>query len=131
LRPAVYPKGGAVGRPAPVPGIFSEDFVTAPSSRAPTRQGAIAIMTMVYNESTNLPIWIRHYRRVAPSAALFVIDHSSDDGSTGFLFGVNKIPLPRNELDERDRTFFINSLQQGFLRYYDTVIYTDCDELLV
>ena len=88
-------------------------------------------MTMVYNERTNLPIWIRHYHRVAPSAALFVIDHSSDDRSTGFLFGVHKIPLPRHEFDERDRTFLINSLQQGFLRYYDIVIYTDCDELLV
>ena len=104
----------------------------SPSSPlAPAGPGKIAIMTMVYNERINLPIWIRHYRRVAPSAFLFVIDHSSDDGSTGFLFGVNKIPLPRDQLDERDRTFLINSLQQAFLRYYDIVIYTDCDELLV
>jgi len=105
--------------------------VTGSPSPAPAKDGKIAIMTMVYNESTNLPIWMRHYRRVAPSANLFVIDHSSDDGSTDFLFGVAKIPLPRGELDEGDRTFFINSLQQGFLRYYDIVIYTDCDELLV
>jgi glycosyl transferase family 2 len=106
-----------------------------PSRGAPARHsghaGNIAIMTMVYNESTNLPIWMRHYRRIAPNANLFVIDHASDDGSTALLSGVNKIPLPRNELDERDRTFLINSLQQGFLRYYDIVIYTDCDELLV
>ena len=88
-------------------------------------------MTMVYNEHTNLPIWLRHYRHVAPTANLFVIDHSSDDGSTALLPGVTRIPLPRYELDERDRTFLINSLQQGFLRYYDIVIYTDCDELLV
>jgi hypothetical protein len=105
--------------------------VTPSSSPASAGDGKIAIMTMVYNESTNLPIWIRHYRRTAPSATLFVIDHSSDDGSTASLFGINKIPLPRGELDERDRTFLINSLQQGFLRYYDIVIYTDCDELLV
>jgi hypothetical protein len=93
--------------------------------------GKIAIMTMVYNERNNLPIWIRHYRRIAPSANLFVLDHSSDDGSTESLYGVYKIPLPRDSLDERDRAFLINSLQEGFLRYYDIVIYTDCDELLV
>ncbi len=88
-------------------------------------------MTMVYNESTNLPIWLRHYRRIAPTANLFVIDHSSDDGSTALLSGATRIPLPRDELDEHDRTFLINSLQHGLLRYYDIVIYTDCDELLV
>jgi TPR repeat protein len=93
--------------------------------------GAIAIITMVYNERINLPIWLRHYRRMAPSATLFVIDHSSDDGSTNNLSGVNVIPVPRDEHDERDRTFLINSLQQGLLRYYETVIYTDSDELLV
>jgi len=91
----------------------------------------IAIMTTVYNESTNLPIWIGHYRRAAPSANLFVIDHGSDDGSTDNLQGVNSIPIPREKLDERDRVFLVNSFQQGFLRYYDIVIYTDCDELLV
>jgi len=95
------------------------------------REGKIAIMTMVYNESTNLPIWLRHYRRIAPTANLFVIDHASDDGSTALLSGATRIPLPRDELDEHDRTFLINSLQHGLLRYYDIVIYTDCDELLV
>ncbi len=124
-----------MGWPAALPGILPENGVTSspplpPGPRA-RRAGAIAIMTMVYNESANLPIWLRHYRRTAPSANLFVIDHSSDDGSTDQLPYATKIPLPRDELDERDRTFLINSLQQGFLRYYDIVIYTDCDELLV
>lgn len=86
---------------------------------------------MVYNERINLPVWLRHYRRIAPSANLFVIDHSSDDGSTEDLHGVSKIPIPRDNFDEHDRTFLINSLQQGLLRYYDVIIYTDCDELLV
>jgi hypothetical protein len=91
----------------------------------------IAIVTMVYNESVNLPIWIRHYRRAAPGATLFVIDHSSDDGSTDHIPEVNKLPLPRNEMDEWTRTRFINLLQRALLQYYDLVIYTDCDELIV
>ncbi len=124
-----------MGWPATLPSLLPEDGVRPSSAATPARHsgrtGKIAIMTMVYNESTNLPIWLRHYRRVAPTANLFVIDHSSDDGSTALLSGATKIPLPRDELDEHDRTFLINSLQHGFLRYYGIVIYTDCDELLV
>ncbi len=113
----------------------AQDAASGAPSRDPQRSagsaGKIAIMTMVYNESTNLPIWLRHYRSTAPNANLFVIDHASDDGTTDYLPGVNKIPIPRDKLDECDRTFLINSLQQGFLRYYEVVIYTDCDELIV
>lgn len=99
--------------------------------KAHGRAGKIAIVTMVYNENIHLPIWLKHYRRMAPNAALFVIDHSSDDGSTDNLAGVHRILLPRDRLDEDDRVFFIGALQQGLLRYYEVVIYTDCDELLV
>lgn len=91
----------------------------------------LAIITMVYNEAVNLPIWVKHYRRIAPSAKLFVIDHSSSDGSTAYLPGICRIPLPREHMDEIDRVSLLNSLQQGFLNYYRTVIYTDCDELLI
>lgn len=108
-----------------------EETDDLPRRTGSARPGTIAIITMVYNERVNLPIWLRHYRRTAPTAALFVIDHASDDGSTDNLAGVNKIPIPRETLDEIDRTYLINSLQQGLLRYYDTVIYTDCDELIV
>jgi Sel1 repeat/Glycosyl transferase family 2 len=104
---------------------------TLPERSVAAGTGTLAIMTMVYNESFNLPIWIRHYRRIAPSATLFVIDHGSDDGSTRDLPGVYKIPMPRDTADEAERALAVSSLQHGFLRYYDTVIYTDCDELLV
>jgi hypothetical protein len=102
-----------------------------PDLPATAGMGTLAIMTMVYNESFNLPIWIRHYRRIAPSATLFVIDHGSDDGSTQHLQGVHKIPMPRDKADDVERALAVSSLQHGFLRYYETVIYTDCDELLV
>lgn len=103
----------------------------AEGRRPHSRAGTLAIITMAYNESLNLPIWLSHYRRTAPGAKLFVIDHSSDDGSTDDLPGVTTIPLPQGRLDEVDRTFLITALQQGLLRYYEVVIYTDCDELLV
>jgi Glycosyl transferase family 2 len=91
----------------------------------------IAIVTMVYNESINLPIWIRHYARHCPGAALFVVDHGSDDGSTSWLAGVSLIPLPRTPFDDQTRAEAIADLQHALLRYYDVVIYTDCDEMLV
>lgn len=91
----------------------------------------IAIVTMVYNEKVNLPIWIRYYREAVPSATLFVIDHCSDDRSTEHLPGVNKLPLPRKEVDEWSRTRLINQLQLAFLEFYDFFVYTDCDELIV
>jgi hypothetical protein len=91
----------------------------------------IAIVTMVYNERVNLPIWIRHYSAHCPGAALFVIDHGSDDGSTQGLPGINLIPLPRTPFDDQTRTEFVTDFQHALLRFYDIVIYTDCDEMLV
>ena len=129
--PTAVAKLQALGAPPDASSAPAQIVEALPEIPAAARIGSLAIVTMVYNESFNLPIWIRHYRRIAPSAALFVIDHGSDDGSTEHLPGVSKIPVPRDKLDEIDRVFLVSSLQHGFLRYYDVVIYTDCDELLV
>src|SRR4051794_31559340 len=91
----------------------------------------VAIVTMVYNEHVNLPIWIRHYTKQCPRASLFVIDHGSDDGSTTALTGVTVLPLPRTPFDEQTRADFVTDLQHALLRFYSVVIYTDCDEMLV
>lgn len=91
----------------------------------------IAIVTMVYNERVNLPIWTRHYTKHCPGATLFVIDHGSDDGSTRGLTGVNLVPLPRTPFDDQTRVELVADFQHALLRFYDVVIYTDCDEMLV
>ncbi len=91
----------------------------------------VAIMTMVYNERVNLPIWIRHYRRQCPEAALIVLDHGSDDGSTIGLNGVTVLPLGRSGFDDITRAEAIGDLQSALLKYYDTVIYVDCDEMIL
>jgi hypothetical protein len=90
-----------------------------------------AAVTFVYNESINLPIWIRYFGSQFGNENLFVVDLGTNDGSTDDLRDVNKIAIPRDEFDEYSRTNFLNFLQQGLLNYYDTVIYTDADELVV
>jgi hypothetical protein len=91
----------------------------------------VAVVTMVYNEGVNLPIWVRHYKAHCPGATLFVIDHGSDDGSTHGLPDVNLIPFPRTPFDDQTRAEIVTDFQHALLRLYDVVIYTDCDEMLV
>jgi hypothetical protein len=91
----------------------------------------VAVVTMVYNEGVNLPIWVRHYKAHCPGATLFVIDHGSDDGSTHGLPEVNLIPFPRTPFDDQTRAEIVTDFQHALLRLYDVVIYTDCDEMLV
>jgi hypothetical protein len=90
-----------------------------------------AAITFVYNESFNLPIWLRYFGGLFGAKNLFVVDLGTTDGSTDNLGEVNKIALPRTEFDEYAKTNFINNLQKGLLDYYDSVIYTDADELVV
>ena|SRR5580658_5503367 len=92
---------------------------------------ATAVITFVYNEIVNLPIWRRYYGGIFGERNLFVIDHSSSDGSTDDLGLVNKLWLARKELDEHKRCVFMASFVRGLLEYFDTAIYTDCDEMLV
>jgi hypothetical protein len=90
-----------------------------------------AVVTFVYNELINLPIWVHYYSANFGANNLFVVDRGSDDGSTTNLGGVNVIPIPRGEFDEHRKTGFINSVCRALLYVYDTVIYNDCDELVV
>jgi len=101
------------------------------TTAAGARTMNVAAITFVYNESVNLPIWIGYFGKLFGRRNLFVIDLGTTDGSTDNLGEVNLLRVPRKEFDEYQKTGIINSLQQGLLNYFDTVIYTDCDELVV
>jgi len=90
-----------------------------------------AVITFTYNEAVNLPIWLRHYGGNFGEENLFVADRGSDDGSLQSIGGANLLRLPRNEFDEFEKTNFISNFHRSLLNFYDTVIITDCDELLV
>lgn len=90
-----------------------------------------AVVTFTYNESVNLPIWIRHYGTNFGEENLFVADRGSDDGSLQAIGAANLLRLPRNKFDEFEKTSFISHFHRSLLNFYDFVIITDCDELLV
>jgi hypothetical protein len=87
---------------------------------------------MVYNEAVFLPIWARYYASALGVRNLTVLDHGSDDGSLDRLPpGIGVVTLPRTPLDENTRASAVNAFAATLRPYYDVVIYTDCDEIIV
>ena len=91
----------------------------------------IIAITMVYNEGDTLRRWLRHYGNQFGPKNLLVLDHGSDDGSTADLGQSGRINLPRSVYDDNQRAAFITNLQKDLFGYYDAVVYSDCDELIV
>ncbi len=95
----------------------------------------VAALTMVFNEAEYLPVWLRHYTGRLGQAACHVIDHGSDDGSVAAALaefpGIGVIRLPRTPHDDARRAAMVSELAASYLRYYDAVLYTDVDELVV
>jgi hypothetical protein len=90
-----------------------------------------AALTFVFNESVNLPLWIKYYGSHFGERNLFVIDRESTDGSTTNLGDVNRIVIPRDAFDDRKKADFMSSMQNALINYYDAVVCGDCDELVV
>ena len=107
-------------------------FLVPHGEGKPSDTYKVAAITNVYNEKFNLPVWLKHYGEQVGIENCIVLDHGSDDGSTLDLQGAGFIRLPRGkEYNEKSRMELINNLANSLLGYYDAVIYTDCDEMLV
>ena len=91
----------------------------------------VCALTNVYNEGFNLRIWLRHYGRQVGPENLLVLDHGSDDGSTSDPGQAGIVRLPRTTFNDGQRAEAVASFAAGLLRFYDAVIYSDCDEMLV
>ncbi len=88
-------------------------------------------MTYVFNEAVNLPIWVNYYGKLFGFENLFVVDTSSNDGSTDNLGAVNVIRIPKKPFDEDEKTNFLSSFHASLTTAYDAVIATDCDEIMI
>lgn len=90
----------------------------------------VAAVTMAYNEPAYLPIWARHYARQVGADHCYVVDHGSTD-TIPLPPGMNLLRLPRSPHDDVKRALFMSSIVEGLLEYYDWVIHTDVDEIVL
>lgn len=96
----------------------------------------LAVVTMVFNESINLPRWVKYYSgQVDRVSDLYILDHGSNDCSTAFLDKeINLARLPRG-LGREDfevwRLNYVSGLTRYLKDFYRAVVYVDCDEFLV
>ena len=90
----------------------------------------VAAITMAYNEAVLLPVWARHYARQVGADHCYVIDHGSTDPIV-VPAGMNTLRLPRSPHDDTRRAGFVSDLATALLKYYDWILYTDVDELVL
>jgi hypothetical protein len=89
----------------------------------------VCAITNVLNEFFNLPVWLDYYGRQLGPENCIVVDRGSD--WLPALNGQSLIQTHRHPLDDAKRARTMAALAATMLDYYDVVIYTDCDELLV
>ena len=99
--------------------------------REPVRAPRVAAVTMVYNEDVLLPIWLRNNAKQVGIENCFVVDHGSDDGSTLDLHGATRLRIPRSPYDPHKQSAWNSDFCSSLLHWYDYVIYSDVDEIIV
>ena len=95
----------------------------------PLRRGRRALLTMVHDEATFLPIWLGYYSRFFAADDIYVLDNDTTDGSTagdGFV----RIPVSHGSVDHEWMVRTIEGHQHELLERYDVVVVTDVDELI-
>jgi hypothetical protein len=91
----------------------------------------LAAITMVYNEPEYLPIWCKYYGAEVGPEHCYIVDHGTNDGSTENCDGFNVIRIPRSPKDNVKRTRFISNFCSNLLEWYDAIVHTDVDEIVV
>jgi hypothetical protein len=94
-----------------------------------------AIFVMVQNESVFLPIWLKYYSRYFSGDDIYVFNHRTTDGSLDackkiFSFNVIDLDYPYS-FDHKWFQFVINNTQRKLLEFYEHVVFTDIDEIIL
>lgn len=113
--------------------------------RSELNSGKKCIITMVKNDTEFFRIWMRYYSRFFGKSDIFVINNScEEDFFKDEMSGVSIIRIPekfQGEFPRRSRfnlpdnfdgsrAMFVSDFSNGLLNYYDTVMYTDVDEII-
>jgi len=89
-----------------------------------------AIFTTVKNENIFLPIWLRHYQQYFANEDIYVLDHSSTDGSTSNL-PVNVRLVSNDYVNDHEWLVKIaQDFQRELLQEYQCVFFAESDEIL-
>lgn len=94
----------------------------------------LAFVTMVWRDHWLLEKWIAYNSTHVPKSHLYVINHGGDPKITKIADGCNVINIPRDGVPmnfDRIRWDLIGNLAAGLLGFYDRVVCTDVDELLI
>ena len=92
----------------------------------------LAVVTMAYNESIMLPIWLAYYSRHVGAENCYIIDHGSTDYSVTACTGRCSVTrIPRSSHDDGQRVRIVGKFCASLLESYDRVLYTDADEIIV
>lgn len=106
-----------------------EDALTFLAMCAAVKKRDRAVLTMVYNESVFLPIWLRYYSQFFEAADIYVLDHQSSDGSTAGA-GFVRMPVSHPVVDWGWHRDMLQRHQHELLQRYETVLCTDADEIV-
>jgi hypothetical protein len=94
----------------------------------------LAFITMVWRDYWLLEKWVSYNSTLVPKSQLYVINHGGDPKIHDIAKGCTVIDIPRDGVPmnfDRIRWDLIGSLATGLLGFYDRIVCTDVDELLV
>ena len=88
---------------------------------------------MVYKDYWALAQWYAHYGKLLGAVNLYIVAHGKDDEISRICPDASVIVIPRDDLNGFDqvRARFLNQIKDALCVFYDRVIRTDADELIV
>ncbi|MFA6636887.1 MAG: glycosyltransferase family 2 protein [Candidatus Omnitrophota bacterium] len=99
-----------------------------------TARKKCCVFTFVRNENVFLPIWLKYYSKFFSGSDIYVLDHSSDDGSVAECrkkYDFNVVDIPFVSYNVALKTSVARKKQADLLNVYEYVLYADADEIII
>lgn len=89
-----------------------------------------AVFTIVKNEKTVLPLWLKYYSHHFAMEDMYVLDHQTTDGSTDALPCKRKPIASDFAFDHAWLNRVVRNYQIELLQYYKYVLFVEADEFV-